>query len=490
MINWNKESYIIFLHPRFFRKSLFSSFYKKIVKNLENRGIKVFCKETFINYQKNLSQIKLFFDDKEFPDSHVLYIHLFNGYYYNENIYCKKKIEKEREMLLLLAGKLGVREINYTTEQIETTFNKVDIGLNVKNINNNINYSKNISSKIGTSGKEIYSNRGAPVYILSNDINSVEENIKNKLGTLNSNIFSYQFYKSSPKLETFVHKRFEFKMSHLEYTIEVEDISDISFAVKTCFMDNGLSFSIQNNKIVREIVSYSFDFFTDEELRIKLFENINRETDRFTIIREVYDNSPNKQLSINYICDYVKEESQKCLFIENNIEYNCYELLLDYIKLNENDFIKKCENFVSTNQIKDWIYDLLYDFKKNFEFKKIGNYCYKLIQKNILTNQPTTEIINQPTTENINESTTEIINQPTTENINESTTENINESTTENTKEPIKELIKEPIKESKNKRFSDYSNSKINRAKDLGFLKNTKNNSPSIGLKLLQRLKR
>ena len=41
------------------------------------------------------------------------------------------------------------------------------------------------------------------------------------------------FYKNNPKLESFVYKRFHYKMDKLEYNIESEDISDISFSVKS-----------------------------------------------------------------------------------------------------------------------------------------------------------------------------------------------------------------------------------------------------------------
>ena len=62
-----------------------------------------------IKFKKTL----LSFDDYPFPITNKLYIHLFNNQYYNENIYNKKKIDIEREMLFLLAGKLGVKTINY-----------------------------------------------------------------------------------------------------------------------------------------------------------------------------------------------------------------------------------------------------------------------------------------------------------------------------------------------------------------------------------------
>ena len=71
------------------------------------------------------------------------------------------------------------------------------------------------------SGNENYMNNGSPIYLLSKDIDQVENQLKN----INSNIFSFDFYKSNIKLQTFVYKRFDFNMLEMEYSIDVEDIS-------------------------------------------------------------------------------------------------------------------------------------------------------------------------------------------------------------------------------------------------------------------------
>jgi hypothetical protein len=96
------ETYMIFLHKRFFKKSIFRLYYKKIVKNLENKGICVIPIKDIIEYQKENTDNILKFDDKIYPDTSVLYIHMCNGKYYNDNIYSRKKMEAEREILLLV----------------------------------------------------------------------------------------------------------------------------------------------------------------------------------------------------------------------------------------------------------------------------------------------------------------------------------------------------------------------------------------------------
>jgi hypothetical protein len=358
----------MFLHPRFFKKSYFDCLYKSVVKNLQNKGITVVSIDDIIEYQNNGGN--LLFDEMKFPNQNILYIHMFNGYYYNDDIYSKKKLEKEREMILLLAGKLGVKKISYTIEFSETTFEKLNGEIKVQNIDSNIKYSKNTKKTSTTSSTECYLNRGAPVYLLSNDINEVNHNIKTKLGSIHSNIFSYDFYKKNPKLEGFVYKRFEFKMLNLDYTIESEDISDKSFEVKTFLMDCGIGFAYDNNKTINEKITYNFDFFTDKELRIELLEINRRFNDMFIEIREAYDESDNKDNSVQYICEYVMNEIKKYTYKNKNKIINLYEDFDDwYNKQEKETFENICHEFVTSHQINEWIVRTFKDDKE--EFKKL-----------------------------------------------------------------------------------------------------------------------
>ena len=155
------ESYLIFLDNKYFKKSIFSSIYGKIRENLENKGIKVVPISEIITRQSNLdNQQELTFDDKKIPNVNVLYIHLFNGQFYNDSIYYKRKTEKEREMLLLIAGKLGVKESTYSTEITENKIKKLSSGLNANSIDTSIGYEKQTIKSAGQSGKEVYLNRG------------------------------------------------------------------------------------------------------------------------------------------------------------------------------------------------------------------------------------------------------------------------------------------------------------------------------------------
>ena len=362
----NKERYIMFLLPKYFEKSWFESYYNKVKKSLQHKGICVYNIDNSISYIKTNGNLNLSFDEKPYPDSNQLYIHLFNGQYYSDNIYNKKKIEKEREMLFLLAGKLGVKRIEYSTEVSETTITKIQSSVNVKSIENSVNFTKLIKKSQGLSGCEIYENRGAPVYLKFDTLEEVDENIKNRMGTMKSNIFSYDFYKHNGKLESFVYKRFEFKMSKLEYSIESDDISDISFVVKSCFMDWGLNFGWDRNTVFTEKINYVLEFFSDDELN-NGFNKINFEKNRekfdpFYIIRETYEAHNDPDTAVHIICEYVMKEATRCYYKEkiNGMETIKYfsKLLRTYIrdkKDTDENFEKICHDFRSTSQIRNWM---------------------------------------------------------------------------------------------------------------------------------------
>jgi len=368
------EKFVIFLHPRYFETNIFKSICKKIKNNLENKGIVVFNIKTAIQELKKneldiTKKYKLLFDDNPFPNCNMLYCHLFNGQYYNDTIYIKKKVNIEREMLILLSGKLGVQYITYETEITETVISKVDANINIKGIKNGISYSKTIDKKEGMTGKEEYLNRGAPVYLKSTNIQEVEKNIKEKMGTMESNVFNYEFYKHNPKLESFVYKRFEFKMLKLEYTIDTEDISDVSFVVKSCFIDYGINLSFNSSVTYNETIKYTLEFFTDKELKKEYFNTKRSFSDQFFAIKEQYDCLTDKDLAVHYIGEYVSGLTKKCYYRViggcGKI-YNFSNRLTEYINNNpEGTFESICHHFCSTLQIKNWIYKNLTE--KSFE---------------------------------------------------------------------------------------------------------------------------
>ena len=349
----------MFLKNSFFKPRFFKSFYKKFRNSLELKGVKLFNIDDTIK-EINSDNPSLTFDDEKYPNPNILYIHLFHNQYYNDNNYSKKKLSVEREMLFLLAGKLGVNIINYDTELIETTISRVDAEMKIKGHTNGIKYNKTIMKKTDTNGREEYLNRGAPLYIESKDIHEVEEDIKKNLGSLHSNVFNFEFYKNNQKLESFVYKRFEFKMSSLKYTLESEDISDISFSVRSCFSDFGFNIEFEKVTMISEKVNYNFLFFPDNELKIQYFTAKKMRSDPFYAVREQYNAVEDKDLAVQYIIEYVTKLTKECFYkIKNGCgnRYDYSKRLLEFIKNNpEGHFYSICHSFHSTLQIKNWIY--------------------------------------------------------------------------------------------------------------------------------------
>ena len=357
------ETYVIFLPECFFIYSWYTyKYYKNIIKKLTSKGIKVINISKIVKYQESTHDSALLFDDNKYPDPNILYIHLYNGLYYNDAVFNKRKIEKERDMLLLLSGKLGVSSISFSTQITETTLVNIGAAFNVRGLENSCKYIKNTKSYSGDSGTEKYANSGSSIYITSADLNEFDSNIKKTLSALKSNIFNYDYYKKNSKLELFVYKRFEYKMSSLEYTIETDDISDKSFAIKSCFMDYGLGINVDKSTSCTEKISYTFNFYNDKEIRIQYYENIKRKSDKFLNIREIYDFYTNKDIAVHFICDYVKKIARETFYADmtTGVHNNYYSKLMEVIRDNPGDFYSFCHKFTNTEQIREWIIETLH----------------------------------------------------------------------------------------------------------------------------------
>ena len=351
-----------------------------IVQELLDKGITIKFKKDITTI---IHQTKLVFDDELSPKLNILYIHLLGGEYYSDDKFSREKNERERKILFLLAAKLGVSSITYETELTDTTLNKISVSTNIKNVNTEATYSKQINKSNGQSGKEIYDNRGAPIFTLSINIHQVEENIKRKFGSLNNKMFSYDFYQNNANLRSFVYKRFSFKMSNMEYTSEIENNIELSFDVKTTLMNYGLGINFEKQHITTEKIIYNLDFYKNKELRIKLNEIVRLEEDTFGVIREIYDSEENKEISIYHITEYVRRYSKTCKITyqklmttdldttdlnSTKIDTNetdtftetYYERLNHWIKTNSPEkFREQCKHFTSSYQIRTWFKDTL-----------------------------------------------------------------------------------------------------------------------------------
>jgi hypothetical protein len=371
------EKFVIFLNPRYFKASFFKSFYDKLKENLENKGITIYNIKTVVKELKKTHEDnsnKLLFDDYPFPSTNTLYINLFNGLYYNDNIYIKKKVQYEREMLFLLAAALGVKNIEYKSEITETTISRTEANINIKKFKNGVSYSKSIERNFGLSGREEYSNNGSPILINSTNMKMVESKIKEQLGEMSSNIFNIDFYKNNPKLESFVYKRFHYKMDKLEYNIESEDISDISFSVKSTFMDYGLNITFDKNVSSTERLSFYLNFYTYDELKKENIYAKKEDNDEFVILKQYYDNSSSeqeKQKIISDIIDYIMQVSEKCAYYKDNQKISYAQKFYYYLNNNHEELEKICINFHSTNQIKTWISNTLTHIYNDIDLKEV-----------------------------------------------------------------------------------------------------------------------
>jgi hypothetical protein len=188
-------------------------------------------------------------------------------------------------------------------------------------------------------------------------IDEIYTNIKDTIGKMKSKVFSFDYFIRNPKLESFVHKRWAFKMLHLNYTIDEDDIADLSFSVKLCFMNYGVNADYKDTIMTKEKITYSFEFYTDEDLKNKYNQRDFEYSDEFIKIRFSYDKAENKDLSIHHICDYVLDESRKCFYRHNGNVYNFFGLLNNWIrKQSYLELINQCKQFYSTQQIKNWFY--------------------------------------------------------------------------------------------------------------------------------------
>lgn len=388
------ECHIIFLSDKYF-DTVSSCFCLKkrremIVEELENKGLTVKSKSSIKRFKEDNPESS--FDDESIPKLNVLYMRLSGGDYYSDELYAKRKMSIEREILFLLAAKLGVSTIEYTTEITETTLSKTEASVNAHNINSGATYSKSVSVSQGQSGKEVYLNRGAPVYCLSKTLGQVEENIKRKFNKLNCKLFSYQFYKSNPKLMSFVYKRFNFKMGEVEYTSEMSNNMDVALDVKTTLMDYGIGIKLEKHVSTTEKITYKLTFFNDQELRLQLNNIVRLKDDPFETIRELYDSENNKDIAVYHITEYVRKYSKKCTISYTNadgelVKDTYKKRLFKWIEDNGMEkFATVCHSFTSSYQIKTWLrstlkYDTDPDINEEDDGSDIESYGILKLQK-------------------------------------------------------------------------------------------------------------
>jgi len=104
------------------------------------------------------------------------------------------------------------------------------------------------------------------------------------------------------------------------------------------------------------------NFYNDKEIRIQYYENIKRKGDKFLNIREIYDFYTNKDIAVHFICDYVKKIARETFYADmtTGVHNNYYSKLMEVIRDNPGDFYSFCHKFTNTEQIREWIIEILH----------------------------------------------------------------------------------------------------------------------------------
>ena len=362
----NHEKYVIFIPNHFDDLSgkcvPLNNYRKSLTNDLLEKGVHVLYRKDIVDIVKNSHKT---FDCEKMPILCILYTHFFNGEYFSEKLFDAEKTKRERDVLFLLAAKLGAKKITYNTKIIETTITKVNAELKIKNVDIGASYKKTSIYSEGKNGVENYENRGAPVYLLSRSFDQVNYNIKQKFE--NDCKGFYEYYSSNNNLMSFVRKRFSYKMTQTEHTTKTEDNSNIIVEVNAKLVDYGLGINFDHHESKSSVVNYVIEFYTDSELRVGMNLILAQNTDPFASILEMYlhekqleeYNKEKEIMSIYRITEYVTRYSteQKYYIIENDKKiYISYQELLDkWISDNGNEkFNLLCGKFTSSYQIRTW----------------------------------------------------------------------------------------------------------------------------------------
>ena len=197
-------------------------------------------------------------------------------------------------------------------------------------------------------------------------------------------------------------------MSHVEYTMEVENDMDICFEVRTTLLSYGIGMSFERQTIQSEKITYTLKFYQDKELRLELSNIIHLNEDPFAMIREIYDAEEDKNIAIYHISEYVQKYAFKCTF--KYIDRKGNKIFENYRKklskwIHEHGIVKfeeNCHKFTSSYQIRIWFRqelikkdEQMVDDDENEENVDIENYGilrlkkknFEKYKKNIMDNE-------------------------------------------------------------------------------------------------------
>ena len=155
--------------------------YTKLLKGLKKNGISYVCgenekREKLIKMKDEKIQnfdidSKLTFDFDTEPEYNKLYIHLCGTLYFSDDNYSRYRMNLEKELLLLLSGYLGAKEINIIDNKTVNDETNVSANVNIECATNDVGVGNTNNNTQKISIKETYSLKNQNLLF----VNSIDE---------------------------------------------------------------------------------------------------------------------------------------------------------------------------------------------------------------------------------------------------------------------------------------------------------------------------
>ncbi len=352
------DKYIIFLPDEIvgIKKCLFGfSKYNKLLKGLKKYGIKYIYESEISTWNSE----NFTFDYEKDPELNKLYIHLCGTLYFSDNNYSRYRMNLEKELLLLLSGYLGAKEINIIDNKIINTEKKVSSSINVEGGTNSVEIGNTNTNSQKISIKETYSLENENLLFVES-IDEFKKIFFEKINRINQNYSEY--FKICSKLILFTSKRFDLRMLSYSYNLEQEYKNEKIIQVKTLLYTYGIGLQYKSNLEINLTQMYEVIFFNNDELLFYHLRNEKMHNDIFCRLRNDY--AINKRIMIrdfdenwggypNYIFDKVIQYSK---------DKGLFEKLDNWFKDNVDNrgvLLGDCHNIKDEIDVKEW-------FKKKF----------------------------------------------------------------------------------------------------------------------------
>ena len=365
------DKYVIFLPDIIVNlKKCFYKYskYSKLLKSLRKNGIKIIAESEinkWIDENNTKNSVNLLFDYESLPELNKLYIYLCGSLYFSDDNYSKFKFNLEKELLLLLCGYLGCKEVSIITNNKNVNENKIETNIELNNISENININNNKNYDFKDDIKEIYTLETKNL-LFEKDKNEFEKKLFENLENINKNFVEY--YKICLKLQIFTLKRFNLRMHRYSYKIEEEFKNEKMIQTKTLLCNYGLGLEFKNTNLLMNSYTYDIIFYENDELFFYNDKNTKCDEDIFCKLRKNYE--INKKIMIRDFDENwggepnaIFEEIIK--FAEKN---NLKEQLKKWFALDKKNYsilMSDCHWINSEIYVKKWFNEHIQDCKFN-----------------------------------------------------------------------------------------------------------------------------